>query len=164
MISRVPISVAGHGYTFELQNNSTATGWYPWPRQGGRGSDPRSRSAGYRHEPSLAFSNLSRKTFCTFLRARKQFSTEFTTDDLAKKSYEQSRSGILHQAEIGGDSNVWSIGPLLRVKGNAITLNRNKFHDCLKAEFQSYLSELHDSKNSTLRKNFRKKMNFISKI
>jgi hypothetical protein len=107
---------------------------------------------------------ISKKTFCTFLRTRKQFATEFTSDDLAKKFYEQFRCGILHQAEIGGDSRVWSIGPLLRVEGDAITVNRNKFHDCLKAEFQSYLSELHDSKNSTLRNNFRKKMNFISRI
>jgi len=105
----------------------------------------------------------SEKTFCTFLRTRKQFASEFTTDDLAEKFYEQFRCGILHQAESGGDSKVWSVGPLLRVQGNAITVNRNKFHDSFKAEFQSYLAELRDSKNSTLRNNFRKKMNFISR-
>lgn len=107
---------------------------------------------------------ISMKTFRTFLRTRKQFATEFTTDDLANKFYEQFRCGILHQAESGGDSRVWSVGPLLRVDGNTITVNRNKFHDYLKAEFQSYLTELHDSKNSSLRNNFRKKMNFISRI
>src|SRR6185312_8484524 len=83
----------------------------------------------------------SKKTFCTFLRTRKQFASEFTTDDVANKFYEQFRCGILHQAEIGGEGKVWSVGPLLRVDGNAITINRNKFHDCLKAEFQTYLSE-----------------------
>ena len=106
----------------------------------------------------------SEKTFCAFLRTRKRFAAEFTSDDLAKKFYKQFRCGILHQAESGGDSKVWSVGPLLRVNGDAITVNRNKFHDCFKAEFQSYLAELRDSKNSILRNNFRKKMNFISRI
>jgi hypothetical protein len=106
----------------------------------------------------------SKKTFCTFLRTRKQFGAEFTTDDLAKKFYEQFRCGILHQAESGGESKVWSVGPLLRVEGNAITVNRNKFHDCVKAEFQTYLSELRDPRNLVLRENFRRKMGFISRI
>jgi hypothetical protein len=105
----------------------------------------------------------SQKTFCTFLRTRKQFAADFTTDDLAEKFYEQFRCGILHQAESGGESKVWSIGPLLRVEGNAITVNRNKFHDCLKAEFQTYLGELRDPRNFVLRGNFRGKMNFISR-
>ena len=107
---------------------------------------------------------ISKKTFCAFLRTRKQFASEFTSDDLAKQFYEQFRCGILHQAEVGGDSKVWSVGPLLQIDGNAITVNRNKFHECFKAEFQNYLAELHDSKNSGLRNNFRKKMHFISRI
>ena len=105
----------------------------------------------------------SKKTFCAFLRTRKQFAAEFTTDDLTKNFYEQFRCGILHQAEIGGESKVWSVGPLLRLESSAITINRNKFHECLKAEFQTYLSELRDPKNSVLRENFRKKMNFVSR-
>jgi hypothetical protein len=106
----------------------------------------------------------SKKVFRRFLRARKQFGTAFTTDDLANKFYEQFRCGILHQAETGGDSKVWSVGPLLSLQGDAITVNRNKFHDCLKTEFQTYLSELRDPQNFTLRSNFRKKMNFISRL
>jgi hypothetical protein len=105
----------------------------------------------------------SQKTFRNFLRTRKSFAAEFTTDNLAKQFYAQFRCGILHQTESGGESKVWSVGPLLRLNGNAIIVNRNKFHDCLKAEFQSYLSELHDPKNAPLRKNFRKKMDFISR-
>lgn len=50
-------------------------------------------------------------------------------------------------------------GQMLRVNGDAITVNRNKFHDSLKAEFQTYLAELRDPKHSPLRSNFRKKMN-----
>lgn len=105
----------------------------------------------------------SRKTFCAFLRTRKQFAAEFTTDDLTKNFYEQFRCGILHQAEIGGEGKVWSVGPLLRLEGSAITINRNKFHECLKAELQTYLSELRDPTNLVLRENFRKKMNFVSR-
>jgi hypothetical protein len=106
----------------------------------------------------------SKKTFCNFLRTRRLFAAEFSSDELAEKFYKQFRCGILHQAESGGASKVWSVGPMLRVEGNAITVNRNKFHDCLKAEFQNYLSELRDSKNSALRTNFRKKMDFVSRL
>lgn len=106
----------------------------------------------------------SKKVFRTFLRTRKQFAAEFTTDDLANRFYEQFRCGILHQAETGGESKVWSVGPLLRVTGNAIVVNRNKFHETLKTEFDAYLSELRDAHNSSPRSNFRKKMNFISRL
>jgi hypothetical protein len=106
----------------------------------------------------------SKRIFRTFLRTRKQFAADFPTDDIANKFYKQFRCGILHQAESGGDSKVWSLGPLLRVDGDVITVNRNKFHECLKEEFQTYLAELRDPKSSTPRSNFRKKMDFISRL
>ena len=53
----------------------------------------------------------SQATFCTFLTTRALFSPDFT-EDLAKQFYKEFRCGILHQAEIGGDSKVWSVGPL----------------------------------------------------
>jgi hypothetical protein len=105
----------------------------------------------------------SKKTFCTFLRTRKQFANEFPTDDLAERFYKQFRCGILHQAESGGESKVWSVGPLIHIDGKAIIVNRSKFHDCLKLEFEAYLSELGQPHNVTLRGNFVKKMNFISR-
>jgi hypothetical protein len=103
----------------------------------------------------------SKRTFCNCLRTRPLFGAEFTTDDIAEKFYKQFRCGILHQAESGGESKVWSVGPILFISGNSIIVNRNKFHDCVKAEFQRYLSELRDPKDSVLRNNFRKKMDFI---
>ncbi len=106
---------------------------------------------------------VSKKTFCTFLRTRKQFANEFTTDALAEKFYKQFRCGILHQAESGGQSKVWSVGPLLNIDGDAITVNRDKFHDCLKLEFDCYLAELRDSNNLGLRGNFRNKMDYVSR-
>jgi hypothetical protein len=104
---------------------------------------------------------VSKKTFCYFLRTRNQFANEFTTDDLAEKFYKQFRCGILHQAESGGQSKLWSVGPLVNIDGDAIIVNRNKFHDCLKLEFDYYLAELREPKNLGLRANFRKKMDFV---
>ena len=105
----------------------------------------------------------SEATFRKFLTTRRLFAEDFKTEDLAKQFYKEFRCGILHQAEVGGASKVWSVGPLLQVEGGRIIVNRNKFHERLKAEFKSYLAELRDPKNSALRENFRKKMNFISR-
>ena len=103
----------------------------------------------------------SEATFCKFL-TRPLFLADFT-DALAKQFYKEFRCGILHQAEIGGDSKVWSVGPLIQVDGGKIIVNRNKFHERLKAEFQNYLAELRNPANVALRSNFRKKMDFISR-
>ena len=101
-------------------------------------------------------------TFCKFLTTRPLFKNEFTPDR-AQRFYKEFRCGILHQAEIGGDSRVWSVGPILQDDGARIIVNRNRFHDLLKAEFQSYLAELRDPAKADLRANFRTKMNFISR-
>jgi hypothetical protein len=58
---------------------------------------------------------------------------------------------------------VWTVGPLIRNDGVNIIVNRNEFHEQLKAEFTAYLAELHDPTNVDLRANFRKKMDFISR-
>lgn len=104
----------------------------------------------------------SEATFCKFLTARPLFKNEFTPDR-ATQFYKEYRCGILHQGEIGGDSKVWSVGPLLQDNGSRIIVNRTKFHELLKTEFQRYLAELRDPANATLRSNFRTKMNFISR-
>ena len=101
-------------------------------------------------------------TFCKFLTTRPLFSAYFT-ENLANRFYKEFRCGILHQAEVGGESKVWSVGPLVQVVDDRIIVNRNKFHEQLKAEFENYLAELRDPKNADLRKNFCKKMDFISR-
>ncbi len=53
----------------------------------------------------------SRATFCKFLRSRPLFAAEFTTEDLAEQFYYQFRCGILHQAEVGGDSGSGPLDP-----------------------------------------------------
>jgi hypothetical protein len=82
----------------------------------------------------------SEATFCEFLTTRPLFKDEFTPER-AKRFYKEFRCGILHQAEIGGDSRVWSVGPMLQDDGRRIIVNRNKFHESLKNEFQTYLVE-----------------------
>ncbi len=102
----------------------------------------------------------SRPTFCKFLTTRPLFSSDFTTN-LAEQFYKEFRCGLLHQAEVGGASKVWSIGPLIQINAGKIIVNRNKFHERLKAEFHNYLAELRNPTNTTLRQNFRRKMDFI---
>jgi hypothetical protein len=104
----------------------------------------------------------SEATFCEFLTTRPLFKDEFTLER-AKRFYKEFRCGILHQAEIGGDSRVWSVGPTLQDDGSRIIVNRNKFHESIKIEFQTYLAELRNPANVELRANFRTKMNFISR-
>lgn len=104
----------------------------------------------------------SKETFCKFLTSRPLFSKEFP-QVLAEKFYKEFRCGVLHQAEVGGSSKVWSVGPLVRTEGESIIVNRNEFHGRLKSEFAAYLGELRDPVNAQLRLNFRKKMNFITR-
>lgn len=103
---------------------------------------------------------ISEATFCKFLTTRQQFSSIFT-ESLAKQFYKQFRCGILHQAEVGGGSKVWSVGSLVRESNGSLTINRNELHKKLKAAFEDYLTELSDPLNTVLRQNFRKKMDFI---
>lgn len=104
----------------------------------------------------------SEATFCKFLTSRPQFSNDFS-EPLAKQFYDEFRCGVLHQAEIRGDSKVWSVGPLVRQVGDSVIVNRNEFHERLKLEFEAYLQELRDPTNTLLRTHFRKKMNFIAR-
>jgi hypothetical protein len=90
----------------------------------------------------------------------------FFNQTLAEKFYHQIRCGILHQAEIKGDSRiVIRIGePLAKPsKHNGLIINRKLFHTQLVKEFEDYVSRLrkNDPPNKALRDNFRKKMNYI---
>jgi hypothetical protein len=105
----------------------------------------------------------SRRVFCKFLRATAPFANAFAKPRLAEKFYDQFRCGILHQAEVKGEGRVWSIGPIVDVDGERITVNRNAFHAALKAAFSNYLSELSDPANASLRENFKRKMDFIAR-
>lgn len=105
----------------------------------------------------------SEEIFSRFLLSRASFASEFKCADVANQFYKEFRCGILHQAEIGGSSKVWSVGPLLQIDHGRIIVNRNEFHERIKREFESYLSALRDVKNSDLRVNFKKKMDWIAR-
>jgi hypothetical protein len=102
----------------------------------------------------------SKVTFCKFLTTRPKFKAAFT-EDLARQFYEEFRCGILHQAEVGGASKVWSVGDLAQSSGGTLTINRTELHKTLKDDFDQYLADLAQPSNVDLRRNFRKKMDFI---
>lgn len=104
--------------------------------------------------------NHSEEMFVNFLTSRQSFNADFKAT-LARKFYKQFRCGILHQAETTGQALVRSVGPLLRLEGNKMTLNRNEFHSRLKKEFDQYLKDLALGRNEQLRSNLRTKMDFI---
>ncbi len=104
----------------------------------------------------------SKKVFSEFLTTRIQFSGDFDVVT-AEQFYTDFRCGILHQAEVGRSSKVWSVGDLIQIKDNGIIVNRNEFHKRLKDDFEVYLKELMNPKMTKLRTNFRKKMDFIAR-
>lgn len=106
----------------------------------------------------------SAKLFRSFLRTRATFAAHFTSDTMADSFCDDFRNGILHQTEIKRDSKVWSVGPLVTVGANGLTINRTEFHKALVSEFNAYLVDLGNPVNATLRDNFRKKMKFIARM
>lgn len=108
----------------------------------------------------------SRDYFLTFL-TRGGFAA-FFTEDMAKRFYYDVRNGILHQAEIKGSSKIMVKRKLPLVKRSddkkGIIINRRLFHIQLLKEFEEYISKLKKPEEIELRKNFRKKMNFICQI
>ena len=104
------------------------------------------------------------KMFVDFLTKRPSFSKHFKEKKLAGRFYEDVRNGILHQAETRSGWLIWSIGPLLDPQDTAIRINRTKFHEALKAEFDSYLKDLKDTKQDELRQKFRQKMDCVIEV
>jgi hypothetical protein len=106
----------------------------------------------------------SKKIFARFLRQRDSFKSFFGTDKEAEDFYTNFRCGILHQLQTLGDTKVWSVGQLIQLIGKDLIVNRELFHDRIKDELRIYLSELRKRKNGVLLRNFKKKMDFISRV
>lgn len=105
----------------------------------------------------------SKDMFANFLTQRQSFKESFSKED-AEKFYKDIRCGILHQAEIMGDTLLWSVGLVKGKKLNGTPyINRTKIHELIKNEVELYCNELKDKDNLALRKNFRKKMDFIAR-
>jgi hypothetical protein len=80
--------------------------------------------------------------------------------------YRQVRCGLLHQAEVKGSSRVVITGPLVRLAadGKGVIVNRRKFHGELVRTFDHYVTTLLNGSDTTLRQNFRRKMDYISQV
>ncbi len=90
---------------------------------------------------------------------------DFFKEKTATKFYDQIRCGILHQAEVKGNSLV-RIGqsvPLVELTqdGEGIIVNRKLFHEQLVKVFEEYLSCLRDPSSEDQRDKFKRKMDYI---
>ena len=103
----------------------------------------------------------SQELCANFLSQRPAFK-QFFTRDLATRFYKEFRCGIAHNAQVFGTGLVWSVGPLLTLNGDRMTVNRTAFHRALMQELTDYLQELRNPANSDLRAKFRNKMDFIA--
>ena len=107
--------------------------------------------------------NKSKQMFKKYLTERRGFRDHFD-EKQAERFFYYFRCGILHQAEIMGPSLLWSVGLVKGEKADGTPyINRTRFHEILKEDFKRYCDELKDPANSELRKNFRTKMDFITR-
>jgi len=108
----------------------------------------------------------SKKYFKNFL-TRGVFKDYFK-EKMPDMFYEQVRNGILHQAEIKGNSKIHirKCTPLVSFTCDkkGLIINRMLFHEQLVKEFKEYLSRLKNPKEKKLRDNFKKKMNYVCRI
>lgn len=101
--------------------------------------------------------------FVKFFR-RPAFQGAFGEDKIAKSFVCGIRHGILHQAETR-KWVIWRTEPSQIAKSHedGYALNRTRFYEAVKQEFESYLRELRDPSNRDSRKRFREQMNQICK-
>jgi hypothetical protein len=102
--------------------------------------------------------------FRAFLR-RPAFGDAFIDDAIATAFVNGIRNGILHEAETR-KWVIWRSEPIagiLAVEGDGFALNRTLFCAAVRAEFESYLQQLHDPANEELRRRFKRKMDDIGK-
>ncbi len=104
----------------------------------------------------------SQRLAIDFLTSRPAFRPYFCSKELADAFYKDFRCGVVHNAQVFGSGLIWSVGPLLQVNDQQMTVNRTEFHACAKAEFHAYLDELRDPAKIELRSKFRDKMDFIA--
>lgn len=109
----------------------------------------------------------SKSYFHDFL-TKTSFSTFFDSS-MADMFYHLIRCGILHKAEIKGSSRIWirKDSPLVMYAPDrkGLHINRDKFHQQLIEEFEEYVNQLrvNTAANAELRRNFKRKMDFICK-
>jgi len=105
----------------------------------------------------------SKDMFVNFLTQRESFEDHFNKDD-AERFYYDFRCGVLHHAEVMGDSLLWSVGVVKGRKSDGTPyINRTKIHELIKHEVDLYCEELRNKSNIEIRTNFRTKMGFVAR-
>ncbi len=100
--------------------------------------------------------------FKKFLTTAIEFANHVPTEAFAGFIYSVFRSSISHQGQTGGNFRVVASGDMIERRGwNDVRINRTKFHDAVKKALDRYCSELRDFSNTSLRNNFKKKMDYI---
>jgi len=92
-------------------------------------------------------------------------SPKFNTNDPAGRIFREYRCALLHSGSTDGAFRVHARGPTFQFENeNEVIINRTRFHENLKCEFNAYLQDLFLPANDVLRKNFHNKMNHICGI
>lgn len=114
-------------------------------------------------EGKINTKGVSKQVFVNFLTQSNEFRNHFDVKE-AEQFYDDFRCGILHQAEIMGNTLLWSIGMLKGKNGDGVSyINRTLFHESLKNEIATYADELRNIENQKLREKFIVKMNYIAR-
>ena len=106
--------------------------------------------------------NQSKDVFIRFLKESPNFSKYFLNDESRERFYHEFRCGILHQAEVQGNTLVWSIGQLHEQADEISIINRTEVHAKLKMDIRQYINDLKNPDNQILRDNFKIKMHAIA--
>src|SRR6184192_2590927 len=81
------------------------------------------------------------KDLCVAFLVQRPAFKPFFNAALATRFYHEFRCGIVHNAQVFGTGLVWSVGPLVKLDGDRITVNRTAFHEALMLELAEYLHE-----------------------
>jgi hypothetical protein len=112
------------------------------------------------------------KAFRDFFQRSKYFMKEFPTNKICKIFYSHFRCGLLHQAQTKKQSKIRynekrMVQPVDSTDiDKGLIVDRKLFHDAIKIEIEDYITALESpttAEDETLRVNFVKKMDFITK-
>ena len=102
----------------------------------------------------------NKATYSNFLI--EEFSSAFDTQPKAGRFYTDIRCGILHSAQTKNNSRLSDRkGFVVKFENDTLVVSVKGVSNVLKDYFKSYVKKLSDPKETTLRKNFVKKMKFV---
>lgn len=112
------------------------------------------------------------EAFRDFFNGSQHFKAEFPTSKICKIFYSHFRCGLLHQAQTKKQSKIrYGEERMIQLVDSTdinkgLIVDRKLFHDALKLEIKDYIKKLKNpaaSEHHTLRHNFIKKMEYITK-